>query len=69
MNIQPVDDRTAMIDVTPPSDLSTIPIPRSKFLRLTFSSDAPSGKLRVENLHYELTEEDLDVRTSRELAT
>jgi len=38
-------------------------LPILRYLRLTLPSDAaPSAKLRVENLHYELTEEDLEVR-------
>ncbi|TVY41647.1 Aly/REF export factor [Lachnellula occidentalis] len=58
-NIQPVDNPFEMRDVTLRSDPSTNSIPLSNSY-VDLSSDAPSAKLRVENLHYELTEEDLD---------
>jgi hypothetical protein len=62
-NIQPLDDHTVARDVTPLNGPSTPPLPFFIFIKLTYPSDAaPSAKLRVENLHYELTEEDLDVR-------
>lgn len=34
---------------------------------LTVASDVPSSKLRVENLHYDLTEDDLDVRHNKKM--
>ncbi len=39
-----------------------IPSPRT----LKFISESSSAKLRVENLHYDLTEDDLDVRRLRD---
>jgi hypothetical protein len=62
-NIQPLGDHTVVRDVTLLNGPSTPSLPIFRFIRLTLPSDAaPSAKLRVENLHYELTEEDLDVR-------
>jgi hypothetical protein len=67
-NIQPLDDHTVTKDVTLLNGPSKTPFLILRFINLTVPSDAaPSAKLRVENLHYELTEEDLDVRHTHNL--
>ena len=65
MVTQPDKDQSEAGDVTLPNQSSRFTSSRFLSYNADLPSDSASSRLRVENLHYDLTEEDLDVSQNR----